>query len=541
MKPFPLLAVAFTAALTITAHATVEAAPVAAPKAPPPGPVALAMTAMAQELSAASPSSMPLPQRLDALAHFQFSPATAARLRAIYGTTPPWTIQRVPAAGTGAGTAGAIGYRGILAPLHFKDADGGTVDWDALVLDIAAGADGRSASFSGAWPQLASTDKTLRVTVRDMKVAGQQQRSSDNLWFGHATVDIAGVVFEPVGSGPRMALEGIRAEQHALDQRQGIELGYQVSVRRIGVGGDGVDNFRFATRVTGIDRQMMLELQEYSESKARAASDPGASLEAKKAALMPLLKTMARGAVRSGTALEIDELGASFHGQALRANGRVGLEGAVAADADSPAALMKKLVASLHVKAPMALLREVSKTLAEVQVRAKNQGKADPQAVAQLAGSINDIALGKMVSSGMVRVDGDMLVSDIEYSAARGGLRVNGKAMTLPTVPAMPAFASASPQMMQARRIDERCALPDYPQDVIQADAPLSLTMRMLVKADGSVRNVVLVAPSNQPAYDQAVLKAAARCVYIPALRNGQPADAPVVWKVVREAGTSRP
>ena len=490
---------------------------------------------MAQELSAATPASLPLQQRLDALIGFRHSPATAASLEKIYGSTPPWSLVRLPAG------PGAANYRGTLAPLHFKDADGSTVEWAAFPIDIAVGADGRSASFNGIWPQLVSVDKTLRVTVRDVKLVGQQQRSADNLWFGSTTVDIAGVAFEPVAAGPRMAFEGIRAEHTIVDRQRAVEMAYGLGVRRIAFGAEGIDQFKLATRVTGIDRQSLLELQAFGESKLPA----GASAEQRKELLMPLLKAMARGAVRSGTALEIDELSASFHGQTVRASGHVGLEGAVEADADNVPALLKKLVVRLSVKAPLALVREVTTVLADMQVRAKNKGVADARTVAQLAATMNDVVLGKMVSSGYVRVDGDTLSSDIDYSAARGGLRINGKPAQLPTVP--PGVAGAAPigagaaTMLQARRIDARCTLPDYPQDVIKTDAPLSLTMRLIVKADGSVRNVTLTTPSTHPDYDQAVLAAAARCTYIPALRNGDPIDAPVIWKVVREAGTTKP
>lgn len=490
---------------------------------------------MAQELSAATPASLPLQQRLDALIGFRHSPATAASLEKIYGSTPPWTLVRLPAG------PGAANYRGTLAPLQFKDADGSSVEWAALPIDIAVGANGRSASFSGAWPQLVSADKTMRVTVRDVKLVGQQQRSADQLWFGTSAVDIASVTFDPAAAGPRMAFEGIRAEHTIVDRQRTIEMAYKVGVRRMAFGTEGIDNFKLATRLTGIDRQSMLDLQAFGETKVAA----GASAEQSKALLMPLLKTMARGAVRSGTALEIDELSASFHGQKVRASGHVGLEGAVEADADNLPALLKKLVVKLSVKAPLALVREVSTVMAEMQVRAKNKGVADARTVAQLAATMNDVVLGKMVSSGYVRVDGDTLSSDIDYSAAGGGLRINGKAAQLPSTPA--GVAGAAPvgagaaTMLQARRIDARCALPDYPQDVVKADAPLTLTMRLIVKADGSVRNVTLATPSTHPDYDQAVLTAAARCTYIPALRNGDPIDAPVVWKVVREAGTTKP
>ena len=115
------------------------------------------------------------------------------------------------------------------------------------------------------------------------------------------------------------------------------------------------------------------------------------------------------------------------------------------ADAANLPQLLKKLVLRLHVQAPVALLREVTRTLAEQQIKAKNKGVADPQAVAQLAASMNDIALGKLVSGGFVRVEGEQLVSDIEY---RGGLKINGKAVDLPAIPGVggapaPALAPA--------------------------------------------------------------------------------------------------
>jgi TonB family protein len=516
--------------------ATVHAAPATAPKPPsPPGPVAKAMSAMAQELSGATPVSLPPQQRLDALLQFRHTPATAALLEKIYGSTPAWTLSRLPAG------PGAANYRGVLAPLHFRDNDGSTVDWAAFPVDFAVGGDGRSVDVTGSWPQMAGSDKDVRVTLSGLKLALQQQRSADLLWFGGGTVDIDSVTFEPQArgtttSGPRIAFEGIRINYAMRDQQSRGEMVYQFDVRRLGVGAEGVDNIKIATRLTSIDRQSLLELQKYGASTAAIGGTP----EQKMAQMRPLFRSLARGAIRSGTALEIDEISASFHGQSVRASGRVSLEGALEADLDNASALLKKLALRLSVKAPLALLREVSTAMAEMQVRAKNNGQADPQAVAQLAGTMNDLVLGKMISSGFVRLDGDMLSSEIAYNAALG-LRINGKATPLPAMPGTGSVAAASPQMMQARRIDERCVLPAYPDDVVKADAPLALSMRLLVKADGSVRNVTLASPSNRPDYDQAALAAAARCVCIPALRNGQPVDVPMLWKVVREAGSTRP
>lgn len=530
-----LLRTTATGAL-ISLLASANAAPVAPPVRPvpvPPGPVAQALSAMAQELGGLTAPGAPVQQRLDALMVYKHSPATAAKLAKIYGSTPAWALTRQSA---GAGNAR---YQWTLAPLHFVDADGSSTDWSAFPIDISVSDNNRTLDFSGTWPQLTSADRNLRVTLRDLKVAGQQKLSADKLWFGTVGFDVASVNFEPVSNGPRIVMQDLHGDTRVLDQQGRVEIGYQFGVGRIAVGNDGIDNFKIASRLTGIDRKAMLDLQAYGEAQAKVK--PAETDAERKAALMPVLKTLVRSAVRSGTALEIDDISASFHGQTIRASGRAVLEGAVDADADSPQALMKKLVVKLNVRAPMALLREATSAIAEMQVRAKNQGAANPAEAAQLAGSMNDIVLGKLISSGYVRVDGDVLAADIEYNGAMGALRINGKAAELPKPAGAPPVAAASAQMMQARRIDDRCKLPDYPQDVVKADAPLSLTMRLIVKADGSVRNVTLASPSNRPEYDKTVLAAAARCVYMPALRGGKPVDAPVAWKVVRESGTVRP
>ncbi len=495
------------------------------------------MTALVQELSAATPTSMPVQQRLDALLQFRHSPATAALLENIYGSTPAWTLSRLPSAD------GAAHYRGELAALHYSDANGST-DWAALPITLAVSGDGRTVTYSGSWPSLASVDKTVRIDMRGLTLAGQQQRAADQLSLGSVSVDLASMAFEPVSGGPRFVMEGIHNDSSMDEQAGRLGIGYQLAVRRIAVGGDGVDNLKLVTRFGPLDRASMLELQALGQRPLAT----GASVQQRQAQLAPVLKALARGVIRSGSVLEIDELSASFHGQTIRASGRLSLDKAVEADADNLPALVNKLVGRLDLKAPLALLTAVSTTMAELQVRAANQGVAAPPAVAQLAATINDTLLGKMVSSGLVRVDGDLLVTDIVYSGS-GGLRINGKAASLPAVGSkrssaagnVSSTAGGAPSMLQARRIEGRCTLPDYPADIVKEDTPLSLTLRLLVKADGSVRHVTLAAASTRPAYDQAVLAAAARCAYLPALRNGQPVDVPVAWKIVRETGSTRP
>jgi TonB family protein len=95
--------------------------------------------------------------------------------------------------------------------------------------------------------------------------------------------------------------------------------------------------------------------------------------------------------------------------------------------------------------------------------------------------------------------------------------------------------------MMRARRIAEKCTLPDFPADVVAQDRALALAMQLTVNPDGSVGKVSMARTSGLPDYDQAVLAAAARCTYIPALRNGKPVAVAELWTVVRAPGSVRP
>jgi TonB family protein len=476
----------------------------------------------------------PMRARLDALAAFRHSPDTAQKLLKVYGSEQPWTLTRAPAA------KGGQDYLGRLAQVHYVGERGETIDWAEMRITTSLDKAGRNMTARGGWPSLVAEDKDMRFSLRDMRLASKQARGFGDLWFGDAQVDIAGMKVDAKGPGVNVALDDIRLRTAVIARPKSVEVAYGVTVRAISVAGERVDNFRLATRVTNIDKATMLEITALADKREAASGTPEQQL----AAITPMLKQMGKAAIKHGTALEIDELSARFHGNTVSLKGRVGLEGAVEADLDSLATLVKKIVAHFDVKVPVAVLRDISTAVAARQASAQ----ANPQPVANIAQTMTDIMVGKAINSGYARMEKDVLVSSIDF---RGGvLRINGKELALPSFappagqpPAPRSIARASPALalLQARRIEERCALPDYPQEVVRLDQPLRLTMRFTVGADGALRELALAAPSQYPAYDQAVLAAAASCVYLPALRNGEPVDMPMTWQVVRAPGATRP
>jgi TonB family protein len=103
------------------------------------------------------------------------------------------------------------------------------------------------------------------------------------------------------------------------------------------------------------------------------------------------------------------------------------------------------------------------------------------------------------------------------------------------------AAGNSGAGMMRARRIAEKCTLPDFPPEVVAQDRALALALQLTVNPDGSVGKVAMARSSGWPGYDQAVLAAAAHCTYIPALRDGKPVAVSELWTVTRAPGSTRP
>ena len=524
----PLLRITVAAALFAAApiHANADTAP---PKLPPP-PSALmdATMSMAREIRLHVDPQAPMRARLDALTSFRHSPDVAQKLLKVFGSEQPWTLASAPAA------KGRFNYLGRLAPVHYVSEQGEKYDWAEMRVTMSLDAASRDMTVRADWPSLVAEDKNMRFSLRDMRAASKQARGFGDLWFGDSQIDIASVKMDAKGPGVSAVLDDVRIRTAVTARSKSVEMTHGVTVKAIGVAGERIDNFTLATRLTNIDKATLIELKALGEKREAGGSTP----EEQRAALVPMFKMMGKAAIQPGTAFEIDELSARYHGNTVSLKGRVSLEGAVEADLDSIATLAKKIVAHFDVKVPVAVLRDISTAVATRQASAQ----ANPKPVAQ---TMTDIMVGKAINSGYARMEKDVLVSSIDF---RGGvLRINGKELALPSfTPAAGqqqarSVASASPALLQARRIEERCTLPDYPEEVVRLDQPLRLAMRFTVGADGALRDLALAAPSQFPAYDQAVLAAAARCVYIPALRNGQPAAVPMTWQVVRTPGATRP
>jgi hypothetical protein len=275
------------------------------------------------------------------------------------------------------------------------------------------------------------------------------------------------------------------------------------------------------------------------QRKQLAAMTP----EQQAAAMKPLLLGFGKAAIVRGSAIEIDEISARFHGIKASIRGRVGLAGAVESDLDDFTRLVKKIAARFEIRVPVALVREVAGVVAARQ--AQQQGATpDAASTAQMGQTMADVVIGKLVGGGFARIDNDVLVSNLEFRD--GKLTANGKEVTLPTPtpggrqPASAQRTNLPPGALQARRIDDSCRLPDFPDEVVAQDKPLRARFAWLVDAQGKVENVRVTAPSGYPGWDQAMTEGLGQCRYIPALQDGKPIGLQIDWDVARSAGGPR-
>ena len=532
--PLSLLA---ASVLAISAFAA-DQPPAARPAArPAPGPVMDAMQAAVQELQLVQEPRLPLPVQLDRMAAMRYTPETAAKLRTVFGNEQPFTVERQPA------KAGRLLYRMRLQPLHYADEAGARVDWDEALLDLDMDKAGKTVDLKGHWNTLAAGEPGVRLGAEDITLSGRQSRSRDNLWLGNAALRVARVRAEGKTGDMMLAMDDLSMGWRSVDRPKTIDMQFQSRIGAIAAAGEKVEDVRFDMRFVNIDRASMVALQAAGDRQRKelAAMTP----EQKLAAIKPLLLGAGKAAIARGSAIEIDEISARFHGIKASIRGRVGMPGAVESDLHDFTAFAKKIAARFEIRVPVAMVREIAAVVAARQ--AQQQGATpDATSTAQMGQTIADVMVGKLVGGGFARIENDVLVSNLEFR--NGKLSANGKEITLPTpapggqqpAPVATQRTNLPPGALQARRIEDSCRLPDFPDDVIGQDKPLRAGFAWLVDDQGKVGDVRVTAPSGYPGWDQAMTEVLGQCRYIPALQDGKPIGLQVDWDVARGAGGPR-
>lgn len=515
-------------------------------------PVMDAVRSAWREEQQADDPKLPLAARIERAASIRYTPETADKLRAVFGTERLYSVERQP------GKSGGARWHMVLPALHYRSAPEAGVDWDAATLDLDLDKAGKNLDLLGKWSSFSAESATTRVTAQGMRMSGRQRVGYRNLWFGKHSVTADSLRLDSKPGGT-VEMEKLRVDWGAVERPKSAEMAYSTRIGAIAAAGERVEDVRVALRLTNIDKDALAELDELGarereRQRGQAAAPAVSTPEQQFETLKPYLRAFVKSALRQGTALEIDEIGARYHGQKVSLRGRVELAGLVPADLGDLKGLTKKIAARFEVRIPVALVREIAGSVAAKQAAQMAVQKGQPvdeQGIEQMRQSVGDIAIGKIVSEGYAAIEGEVLVSRLEYRDGR--LTANGKEVALPkpsgpttvTVNVPDAVGRARLTLranaLQARLIEDSCRLPDYPEEAVRQDLALRAVFSYRVDAEGRVRDANIAQASSFPDWDQAALAALNGCRYIPALQDGKPVALEMAWTVKRQAGTTRP
>lgn len=429
MNPFLLrtaLLVPLAAPLCVGAQDAPAPAPPAAPHA---GPVADALQSAGKELGAYfSPRANPA-QTLANFNDFVYSPETTRKLVTVFGTSHPLIVQQLPA------PKNKLKFSMRTPPWRFTASDGTRVDAAPLAIDYELDRAGTTLTATGRWPSLEVAGVTGIASMHDTRLQVRRRRGADGYWYGDTRVSTPDARIEIKPGDAAVDFTGISLDGDVRPRGKLADFRYEVGVKAVAAAGEQVDDFHLGLRINRLDLKAMTDMALDLQTHQAVDATPQQQL----AALKPPLRALARQAIANGTSIDIDDFSARYHGFIARVTGHVGLAGATAADADSMALLVKKIVAHFEVSVPLALFKAIgAKVDAKVTAKVAAEGKGSvPDAPL-----VSEFMLGKMVSEGYVRVEKDVLRSTIDF--AGGALRVNGKSIGTPPVgnaaPAAPAL-----------------------------------------------------------------------------------------------------
>lgn len=364
-------------------------------------------------------------KRYEAAARFEYSPELRPRLLAVFGSEAPLRPKRVGEA------KGRINYVATLMPHTFHDINGRDYRWEQLSVNTAVDRAGNRLDMQASLPLLAIVNKDDKLTLRDLRMDSTQTRSADGVMVGTVRFSMGSLVFDgaqaATGQGAigNMRIDDFVVASAVARRGKQVEMSSGVSIKALTAGGERIDRINFATRLQGIDAATLGAFNDMMQSPSLAALDQ----VSRNAIVLRRLTAFGKTIVKQGVSLLFDDVSAAYHGNTASLKGRVGFENVVDADLDTMPALMKKLVARFNVRVPVAMVQDISLTIAG------KQGAGKPaETIASEGKNLAALAIGRLVGDGYAVIENGELRSAIEYK--NNALTFNGKTVHLgPSIP----------------------------------------------------------------------------------------------------------
>ncbi|NHZ61896.1 DUF945 family protein [Massilia genomosp. 1] len=415
MKKFLLCAALMASFPAMAANATDNAK---APAAKTESNMADAMEAATVELeqSFGTAKGNPIPV-FDKLAVYEFSAPTGEKLKKVFGSARPYTLTRAPAAG------GMIAFDFSVPAHNYADLNEQNWSWSALKLHMLTDQAGRTMTSTGSWPVFMFDSKSGKGIVNNITLESKQSRNSDDVWIGAARVEAKSIEMSGKDKPFSMKMDKLSVTSVVEPNGKDYDLASDLRIELITVMDEKIEDLRASLRMSKLD----LKAFEQLSSEIRKKTKPGA--EPKLDELGPQIKAFAKGMSARGTAIELTEMSVGYLGHRALLKGRFSLGKTVESDFKTTSALVKKMDARFEMRVPVALVSAVTRKITLSQAE-KQADKPSPEAIDATVKSMTDTYVTMAVDAGYARLEGDVLVSMLDYKA--GKLTVNGKAIAMP-------------------------------------------------------------------------------------------------------------
>jgi len=409
-------------------------------KAEPPSEIAQVYTEAAREVSALDAKEPNINKRIAAYDKFSFSPELKPRLKAVFGTDKPFAPQRLP------DSRGRQHYQSVLKAGSHTD-EQGHVAWSDIILKGDTSPAGNQVNYTGEMASL-NVGVVSRLQLSDLRVAGRQARASDGLWYGDVHMSVARIAVED-GTAGKLLMEDLRFKTDMQRRGKTVDLAYGLSIRSAGAGEHKVERVNVATRVLGMDGQVMADFTRFASSPQLQQLAPAAQTQV----MLRKFKELGVALLKGGVSVVIDDISAAWKGQVASIKGRIDFAKATDAELNSLPAIVKKLAVRLEVRVPVVIIEEFSRANAAKAVKSRSPAEqaANPAQMAALEQNMADKVMTDIRQSGFAVVDKDEVRTVIELK--NGVLTLNGKGpsmfglkdgkLSMPSTP--------TPMPMQAR------------------------------------------------------------------------------------------
>jgi uncharacterized protein YdgA (DUF945 family) len=339
-------------------------------------------------------------------------------------------------------------------PLHFKTAklkNGNTdltVAVDALDFkDAKTGASGHMAEISSKTlfnkslnkaHTVASlplfhfeTAKTLQFTAGNFSIVSDQQRDSSGIWIGTGDFKLGQLTMDDGASKMHVTMDELSVKTVVKPHGKSLDVGSDSSIKSINWGSDGLSQVHFAVRMTNLDAKAFAAFQE----KARNLNQKGQDFTQRLIASQSMMRDFGKS-MQHGSAIDIQDVSAKFHGLTGGFNGRITLDNAQDSDFDSPAALVKKLDVHVNLHIPVGWVIDTFRIFTRRTLELQNKtGKPVDDATVNIAVTTEvEKQMSELERKKWIHVEHDTILSSIDFK--EGKLLINGQPTPLPNLAA---------------------------------------------------------------------------------------------------------